>query len=114
MGYFTLMNDTVQVLRAPVVEDAYHSQTRNWSAATVVATGLAAVQPGFSDENSDDRQTTISTWRLISDSTDLYGILPTDRILWQGKTFEVDSEASMWRWRNADHHIEVNLREVHG
>lgn len=114
MPYFTLIQDTVQVLRAPTTVDDYHSEIRDWDNATVVATGLGSVQPSFSAENVDDRQTTTSTWRLITADSALYGILPTDRILWQDHTFDVDSEPLMWRWFNADHHIEVFLREVNG
>ena len=113
-AYFTLINDSVEVLRAPVVEDDYHSQVRNWDAAVVALTGLASVQPGFSTENPNDRQTTVTTWRLISADAVLFDIEPTDRIRWQGNVFEVDSEPMLWRWFNRDHHIELYMREVHG
>lgn len=114
MAYFTLIQDTVQVLRAPTTVDAYNSLVRDWDNATVAATGLASVQHSFSTENVDDRQTTTTTLRLISADVNLFGIRATDRIVWQGQTFDVDSEVMLWRWYGADHHIELFLREVSG
>jgi hypothetical protein len=114
MPWFTLIQDTCSILRAPTTVDAYMSTVYDWDAATVVASGRCSIQPGFSDEIPEDRQTVTTTWRLITDDSALFGLLATDRIQWEGRTFEVDSIAMLWRHYQQNHHIEANLREVQG
>lgn len=109
----TLITETVQVWRAPVVADSYNQQVRSWP-GTQVATGRASVQPRFGLEDIQDRQTTTETFRLISDDAAIFGLLTTDRIVWRGRTLEVDGVPQMWYHRQVWHHMEANLRVVTG
>lgn len=114
MAYLTLLQDECSILRAPTTVDAYMSTIYDWDNAVVVATGRCSIQPGFSDEVPEDRQTVVTTWRLITDDPALYVLRATDRVVWQGRTLDVDSLGMLWRHRSADHHIEATLREVQG
>lgn len=113
----TLIQDTVEIWRAPIATDEYNSQYRDWDNATRVATGRASVQPSFGQELTVDRQTVIDTYRLYTDDPVLMAtgvILATDRVVYQGLTLEVDNAPHLWRHRGADHHLEVALRKVDG
>lgn len=114
MAWLTLMRDECSILRAPTTLDTYNSTVYDWDSATTVATGRCSIQPGFSDEIPEDRNTVTTTWRLITDDTALYVLLPTDRIVWEDRTLDVDSIAMLWRHLGGVHHIEAVLREVQG
>lgn len=109
----TLITETVQVWRAPIVAGSYNQQVRNWPGIQV-ALGRASVQPRFGLEDIQDRQTTMETFRLISDDAALEGLLTTDRIVWRDRTLEVDGVPQKWYYRRALHHLEANLRVVTG
>lgn len=114
MGANTLLRDPVKVWRAAAVTDAYGSVKRDWNAKTVVAQGVGSVQPVFSFESINDRQTTTEQLRLIATDPALDVIEPYDRIEWRGRFLEVDSAAQVYVMRGQRHHIEVNLRYVEG
>lgn len=92
---------TITVLRAPVVEDAYGNETRDWSAATTTAVTGCSVQPQVGGESTIGRQTIVSRWQLFAPfETDL---LATDRVRWQGVDYEVDSEVQRWDFPPMSH-----------
>lgn len=113
----TLIQDYVEIWRAPVATDEYNSQYRNWAAATMIAAGRASVQPSFGQELTVDRQTVVDTYRLYTDDHALMApgaIKATDRVHYNDLILEVDNAPHLWRNRRQDHHLEVALRMVEG
>jgi hypothetical protein len=107
-------SDIVDVIRGNVVRDEYNADFIDWSNPQIVATGRASVQHFLTTEDDSDRQTTTEGLRLISDDPTLFDFLPTDRVVYAGKTYEVDAEIQQWRLFGRIHHIEVYLRRVVG
>jgi hypothetical protein len=108
-------SDFVSVLRGLKKRDEYNAEVIDWSNPEVVVTGKASVQNFLGTEDDTDRQTTTEGARLISDDPAiLYVIEPTDRILYDGFTYEIDSHPQVWRLFGRPHHLEVNLRRVVG
>ena len=52
----------------------------------------------------------VTTWRLFTTTP----ITARDRILWQGKTFQVTGEPSWWSPRFGHTHYEANLTHMEG
>lgn len=97
-------SDQVTVLRAPLGDaDRYAAQRRGWAAATsAVLTGVS-VQPMAASETTVDREYTATRMNLYAPpGADL---LATDRVVWQGVTYEVDGPPATWFDLNgvADH-----------
>lgn len=104
-----ILRDKVTRLRAPLVDGPYGNQTRDWANATAV-TYAAEVQPVSSTEEVVNQQRTETRWRLfLGPSADLEA---TDRILWDGDTYEVDGEVERHKRRGALHHLEAVLLRV--
>lgn len=104
------LRDTAVRLRAPVTA-GYGGQTQqpDWANA-VEKTLKVAVQPISSEEETDQRQTTITRWRMFVGPDD--DILATDRFRWAGRVLEVDGDVGQWRRGRGLHHLEVVLKAV--
>lgn len=108
-------SDIVSVLRGQKTRDEYNADVWDWSSPEVVVTGKASVQHFLTTEDDTDRQTTTEGLRLISDDPAVFEtMLPTDRIEYAGRVYEVDAEIQQWRLFGAIHHIEVYLKRVVG
>lgn len=108
-------SDIVSVVRANKVKDDYNSFFLDWTAPAVVANGRASVQHFLTTEDDTDRQTTTEGLRLVSDDPALFDVFgPEDRIVYDGRTYEVDAEIQKWRLFGRVHHIEVYLKRVVG
>lgn len=108
-------SDVISVLRGEKKKDKYNAEFVDWTTPQTVVTGRGSVQNFLGTEDDTDRQTTTEGNRLISDDPALfYVILPTDRVVYDGMTFEVDSAVQLWRLFGRPHHIEVNLKRVIG
>lgn len=104
-----ILRDRVTRLRAPLVRDAYGNETRDWDGAAEL--GLpAAVGPMSTAEDVDDQQRTTTRWRIILPPS--VDVEATDRIRWDGFTFEVDGEVERWKRRGRPHHVEAVLLKV--
>lgn len=104
-----LLHDQVTRLRAGLTEGPYGNETRDWDNATS-ATYSAEVQPVSSTEDIVNQQQTITRWRLfLPASADLEA---TDRIVWDGDTYEVDGDVERWKRRGVLHHLEAVLMRV--
>lgn len=103
-------------VRAPLVADRYGNQRRDWTNATRVPLRGVNVQPGGSPpqsaEETVDRQTTITGWRLYSPPGRDLDLLETDRIEYGGMVLEVDGKVGRWRLGGTVHHVEAEMREV--
>lgn len=107
---------TVMRVRAPETVDRYQNKKRDW--ANAVRTPMAGVNvqpagsPPVSDEDTVDRQTTVTGWRLYTPRGMDVDLLETDRVEYEGMTFEVDGKVGRWRIAGKVHHVEVDLKEV--
>lgn len=106
------LRDRVTIVRAPLVTNAHGNQVRDWPNGTRQFDVPADVQPATTSEQTADRQTTLTRWRVfLPAGTD---VLVTDRLEWRGATLEVDGEPEHWRRRGTAHHIELLARRVEG
>lgn len=108
-------SDMIQVLRAPIVIDAYHRTVRNWASSSVIATGRASIQHYLALEEDVDRQTETEAARLFTDTPDMQGVIQAeDRIVYAGRTWEVTSPPEEFRFFGRYHHTEMFVRLVEG
>lgn len=105
-------------LRAPLVEDRYRNKKRDWDNAERTTVDEVNVQPAGipvrSQEDTQDRQTTVTGWNLQTrEGVDL-DLRETDRIEFDGMTLEVDGKVGRWPdpFTGGVHHIEARLKEV--
>jgi hypothetical protein len=108
-------SDIIQVLRAPIVVDAYNRSSRNWDAGAVVKTGRASIQHYLALEEDVDRQTETEAGRLFTDSLDMQGAIEAeDRVIYAGRTWEVTSPPEEFRLFGRYHHTEMFVRIIEG
>jgi hypothetical protein len=104
---------TVTVQRASSSSDRYGNSEPDWSApseAEVRAFVQQRTLPG--EQHADGRQVVVTGWVAFMDPAT--AIAAGDRVVWDGRTFEVDGvPGSMWT-TTAAHHLEVALRTVDG
>lgn len=112
-----LLTDSVVILRAPAAADRYGSRSRtgrDWS-DPVRTTSRAHVQPGARAESGGDRDTVTTGIRIwLPAGTD---VTATDRIEWDGRTWEVDGEPQRWRPPrpgSATAHVQVTAQQIRG
>ncbi len=85
---------TITVRRATVADDALGNETRQWGTATSTVVPGCYVYPVRGDEQTVGRQTVVSRWGLVAElTTDLEA---TDRVEWDGDTYDVDTEVQRW------------------
>ncbi|HEX5541114.1 MAG TPA: hypothetical protein VFX60_06060 [Micromonospora sp.] len=107
--------ETAIVLRAPLIEDRYGNEVRDWVNQERIESDGWAFAPRFSDEASDaGRQGVIvGLTGLGPPGAD---VLATDRMEVRGLTYEVEGEPGEWRnpftgWLPG---IQVALKRVEG
>lgn len=103
------LSDQVTQVRAPLVPDRYGNLRRDWAAATRTVRP-ADVQPLSTDEVTVDQQRTITRWRMVLHPD--RDVEPTDRIEWDGGTYEVDGDVRRWKRRGAVHHLQAVLMRI--
>lgn len=102
---------TAVALRAPLISDGKGNSIRDWAHAT--STPFAAwIQPVSSDEQMLNQERVVSRWRLFAEPA--ADVVATDRVVWNGRTFQVDGEVQAWDTGNGVHHWEGFLRLVTG
>ncbi|MEV0445284.1 hypothetical protein AB0I84_07545 [Streptomyces spectabilis] len=94
-------HDPVVIRRAPLTASAYTNR-RDWENARTLWSGLASVQPDRAfevrspeRETAQERLVVYLPWGTPVDST--------DRIVWDGRTFEVDGEPMRWQQGSLRH-----------
>lgn len=101
----------VAVKRAPLVADGKGNQIRDWTTATTSSSPYAYVQPVSSDENDLNQDRIVSRWRIFLPSA--ADVLATDRIVFDGETYQIDGEVQTWD-TGRPHHAEAYLKKVAG
>lgn len=102
---------TLIIRDAPLVSDGKGNQIRDWANATSV-TAQGWIQPLSSDEQVLNQERVVSRWRLFLEPSAVASA--TSRIVWNGKTFQVDGEVQAWDTGYGVHHHEAFLRLVTG
>lgn len=103
------LHDTITRLRAPLTSAGYGNQSRNWAAATstdfVVHWSTKAV-----DEVIGDEPRTVTRGKIFG-GPDL-DLLATDRVLFDGDTYEVDGDVMNSYRQGQLHHVRAMLRRI--
>lgn len=113
---------TLTLLRAPLAEDAYGSETRDWDNAARTPWEGCSVQPTGADEYVVDREAVIVRYRAfcpgskdIADPDTTKPLSPavsTDRAEWKGEQYFIDG-AEFWDFDPLGH-TDLLLRRVEG
>lgn len=106
---------TVTIVRAPLAAGNRYgaSARRDWTNATRTDSYGWFVQPLSASENDVDREYAASHVRFFGPAG--ANIESTDRLEFDGDTYEVDGEPA--RWRDDDgqiHHLQVDVKRVTG
>ncbi|MGW5426881.1 hypothetical protein ACWET9_06590 [Streptomyces sp. NPDC004059] len=110
-----LYQQSLVIVRAGTVVDEYHNAKPDWGAgATRTPVSGVNVQPsGGSTENSDDKQVTVTGWRLYTPRGVDLDLRETDRVEFDGMTLQVAGKVARWPAPGGGvHHVEADLREV--
>lgn len=102
-----LGSHTIEVVRAGSKPADYGGGTEpDWSNTTSTQVHACSVQPAPSDEFTIDRDTFTTRWvAYLPASTDVQA---TDRVLWQGDTYEIDGGVLAWDFGALSHKV-INL-----
>ncbi|MEU7149211.1 hypothetical protein AB0B15_14415 [Streptomyces sp. NPDC045456] len=109
-----LFTQIVTVVRPATVTDEYGNRTPDWTAATRATVSGVNVQPqGGGSEDTDDRQITVTDWRLYTPRGMDLDLRESDRIEAGGMTLQVTGKVARWPAPGGGvHHIEADLKEV--
>lgn len=106
---------SVTIVRPAESEDEYHNIKFDYGAAAArIPVANVNVQPfGGSSEDTDDRQVTVTGWRLYTPRGRDLDLRETDRIEFDGMTLQVSGKVARWPAPGGGvHHIEADLKEV--
>lgn len=105
------LSDTVTRQRGTVGEGSHGEPVIDWS-TPVTAVYSAEVQPVSTAEALAAQQRTETRWKaFLPWGAD---VVATDRIVWDGDTFEVDGEPERWKFKAVGHHLELFLVRFEG
>lgn len=112
-----MFNQSAVRVRAGVKTDRGGNTVPDWSRPDrLTVTGLN-IQPNNQAEAADEqRDAVITGYRVQSDEGIVPDIKATDRIEWNGQTFEVDGEVATWPglFTDTTHHIEFAMVRATG
>lgn len=109
-----LLNQTLTILRAPLIGDRYGNQVRDWTDAvpTVVLGRLETEERRAEEDVADREQLTARGVCFLPAGTDILG---TDRILDEvGVRYEVVGQPAPQTTPRGPHHIEVRVTSMEG
>ncbi|MEG8275773.1 hypothetical protein [Streptomyces sp. AHA2] len=105
----------IVIVRPAMVEDDYGNEQDDWvDAATRIPVSGVNVQPnGGSTEDTEDKQVTVTGWRLYTPRGMDIDLRETDRVEAWGTTMQVIGKVARWPAPGGGvHHVEADLREV--
>ncbi len=106
---------SIVIVRPGSTEDEYGNAQDDWGdAATRIPVSGVNVQPaGASTEDTDDKQVTVTGWRLYTPRGMDVDLRETDRVEAWGTTMQVIGKVARWPSPGGGvHHVEADLREV--
>lgn len=109
-----LYEQSITVLRATSAPDRYGNNKPGWSDPVRTPVRGVNVQPqGGSSEDTDDKQVTVTGWRLFTPRGMDLDLRETDRVEFDGTVLQVVGKVARWPAPGGGvHHIEADLREV--
>ncbi len=106
---------TVVVVRPAKTTDRYNNVKYDYGAAAarIPVSGVNVQPQGGSTEDTDDRQVTVTGWRLFTPRGMDLDLRETDRVEHDGMTLQVAGKVARWPAPGGGiHHIEADLQEV--
>ncbi|MFZ3595452.1 hypothetical protein [Streptomyces sp. BH104] len=105
-----LTADSVIVWRKYEGVDKYGNPISVWDPVLgkTTYTGVS-VQPDYSEEATGDRASRVTGLRLITGRGRDIDLLATDRVIFNGVTYNVDGEVGRYRMGGRVHHVEARL-----
>ncbi|UQI44636.1 head-tail adaptor protein [Streptomyces sp. HU2014] len=103
--------DHVEVQRAEVVESSY-SRRRDWTKARTIWAGRASVQPARASEVAGPDRETAQDRVIVYLPLDA-AVDSTDRLLWGGRTYDVDGTPMRWTHGSLRHTRVQGRRSEH-
>lgn len=105
---------SITILRAVTVADEYGNEKQDWDDPIRIPVSGVNVQPaGGSSEDTDDKQMTVTGWRLYTPRGMDLDLRETDRVEAEGTVMQVVGKVARWPAPGGGvHHIEADLREV--
>lgn len=109
-----LYEQSIVIVRPGVAVDEYGNDQDDWAGAARTPVGGVNVQPsGGSTEDSEDKQVTVTGWRLFTPRGMDLDLRETDRVETWGTTTQVIGKVARWPSPGGGvHHVEADLREV--
>lgn len=105
----------IVIVRAGTMTDRYGNEKPDWGAAAArIPVSGVNVQPfGGSAEDTDDKQVTVTGWRLYTPRGMDLDLKETDRVEAWGTTMQVVGKVARWPAPGGGvHHVEADLKEV--
>ncbi|MDX5566920.1 hypothetical protein PYK79_31810 [Streptomyces sp. ID05-04B] len=101
-------------VRPAKTTDRYSNEQDDWGeAATRTPVDRLNLQPGGgSNEDTDDKQVTVTGWLLLSEPGTMPDLRETDRVEYDGLVLEVTGKVGRWPVPAGVRHIEAQLKEV--
>jgi hypothetical protein len=103
------LHDTITRLRAPLVSAGYGNSARDWSAATGTEFTVHWSARAVSEVVGDEPRTVTRGKILGGPDLDLEA---SDRVLFDGDTYEVDGEIMRSYRQGQLHHVRAMLRRI--
>ncbi|GGV91588.1 hypothetical protein [Streptomyces massasporeus] len=106
---------SIVIVRPGSTTDEYGNEQDDWGdAATRIQVSGVNVQPnGGSTEDTEDKQVTVTGWRLYTPRGMDIDLRETDRVEAWGTTMQVIGKVARWPAPGGGvHHVEADLREV--
>lgn len=106
---------SIAIVRPGTATDEYGNERPDWGAGAVrtLVDGVNVQPAGASSEDTDDRQLTVTGWRLYTPRGMDLDLRETDRIEHDGMTLQVVGKVARWPAPGGGvHHIEADLQEV--
>ena len=111
-AFSSMLVHRVDILTPGTGTDRYGSTVKDWAAPVTVSNVPAWVHQRATGENKNGREARVSSWvAFLGPSVNIAAL---DRIVFNGRTFEVDGDPVPADDMNGAHHIEAPLRIVEG
>lgn len=109
MSIDRFLTSEITIVTPGTTVDRYNNLALDWSKATSTC-AVGWLTQVTSSEQIGLRDATLSGWKLYLPACTPVAV--TDRIVADGKTFEVDGEPHSAHTPDGEHHIEIALRRV--
>ncbi|MGX1129894.1 hypothetical protein RKD49_002084 [Streptomyces glaucescens] len=110
-----LYEQDIVIIRPAKVEDEYGNERDDWgdAAIRILVSGVNVQPNGGSTEDTEDKQVTVTGWRLYTPRGMDVDLRETDRVAAWGTTMQVVGKVARWPAPGGGvHHVEADLQEV--